>query len=133
MKLIFTLILSSYSLLIFSQEIEKVVVTSATNSVYNADVIAYKTYNNKDVRQFLAENYSFPSEAYENEISGTIYAEFVVEKDGLVKNVTIEKGLCKTCDEEAVRVIKKLRFQPIEINGKAERVRFRVPIRLVLE
>lgn len=97
------------------------------------DVANIKTLSGKSVTRFLAENYNFPDEALEQEITGTIYIQFIVEKDGSVSNVMIERGLCKVCDEEAVRVVKRLRVNPVLIDGKPERVRYRVPIRLVLE
>ena len=150
MKKIVTLIIMGFSWAGFSQNIptpvEKgVVETPVKNSISDtltADVIdpsAYadaaniKTISGKSVSRFLAENYNFPDEAIEQEIKGTIYIQFIVEKDGTVNHVTIEKGLCKVCDEEAVRVVKRLRVNPVLIDGKAERVRYRVPIRLVLE
>ncbi len=146
-KLLLLLILSCFSFAGFSQKIpvEKSVVEAPASSstkdtlidvpntsVY-ADAAQIKTISGKTVTRFLAENYSFPVEALEEEISGTIYVQFVVEKDGTVSNVTIEKGLCKVCDEEAVRVVKRLRVHPVLIEGSPSRIRYRVPIRLVLE
>jgi len=150
MKLIVTLFIIGFSWAGFSQNIpnslEKDVVdtpvknstndtliTDISNPSAYADAANIKTKSGKLVTRFLAENYSFPREAFENEISGTIYVHFIVEKDGTVSNVTIEKGLCKVCDEEAVRVVKKLRLNPVLIGEKAERVRYRIPIRLALQ
>ncbi len=107
--------------------------THSTKPPVYADAANIKTLSGKSVTRFLAENYNFPDEALEQEISGTIYIQFIVEKDGSVSNVMIERGLCKVCDEEAVRVVKRLRVNPVLIDGKPERVRYRVPIRLVLE
>ena len=107
--------------------------TNDTLSSVYADAANIKTLSGKSVTRFLAENYNFPAEALEQEISGTIYIQFIVEKDGSVSNVMIERGLCKVCDEEAVRVVKRLRVNPVLIDGKPERVRYRVPIRLALE
>lgn len=106
---------------------------SANDSIVNGNASDYITLTGKSIHRFVAENYSFPDEAIENEISGTIYVQFIVEKDGTVQQATIEKGLCKECDLEAIRVTKKLRLKPILIDGKPERIRFRIPIRLALE
>lgn len=149
MKKIVTLFIMGFSWAGFSQNIptpvEKGVVEApAGNSVndtlvhtddpsFYADATSIKTLSGKSVTQFLGENYNFPDEALELEITGTIYIQFIVEKDGSVSDVVIEKGLCKVCDAEAVRVVKKLRVNPVLINGKPERVRYRVPIRLALE
>jgi len=145
MKLIVALFITGFSWVGFSQNIppatvEKGVVeapssksTNDTLSSTYADAANIKTLSGKSVTRFLAENYNFPDEALEQEITGTIYIQFIVEKDGSVSNVTIEKGLCKVCDEEAVRVVKRLRVNPALIDGKPERMRYRVPIRLALE
>lgn len=150
MKKIVTLFVMGFSWAGFSQNIptpiekgvDEAPAGNSVNDALTTDVIdasAYadaaniKTLSGKSVTQFLGENYNFPDEALELEITGTIYIQFVVEKDGSVSDVVIEKGLCKVCDAEAVRVVKKLRVNPVLINGKPERARYRVPIRLVLE
>lgn len=106
---------------------------SANDSIVNGNVSDYITLTGKSIHRFVAENYSFPNEAIENEISGTISVNFVVEKDGTVQEATIYKGVCRECDLEAIRVVRKLRLNPILIDGKPERIRFRIPIRLALE
>lgn len=104
-----------------------------SNRLVNGNVSDYITLTGKTIHQFFAENYNFPEEAIQNEISGTISVEFVVEKDGTVQHATIYKGVCRECDLEALRVVRKLQLNPILIDGKPERVRFRIPIRLALE
>lgn len=150
MKFIVVLFVTGFSWAGFSQQLlsstEKIVGKSAmpqsttdTISANDQSYLAYtdtanlKTLSGRSVTKFLADNYNYPNEAFDNEISGTIYIHFIVEKDGTVSNVTIEKGLCKACDAEVIRVVKRLRVHPVMIDGKAERIRFRVPIRLVLE
>ena len=149
MKKIATVFIIGFSWAGFSQNIptpvEKDVVKDPTGNSANdttvdvtdpsvyADAANIKTISGKSISRFLAENYNFPREALANEISGTIYVQFIVEQNGTVSNVTIEKGLCKPCDQEALRVTKKLRVHPVLIDGNAVRMRYRVPIRLVLE
>lgn len=106
---------------------------SANDSILSGNASDYLTLTGKSIHRFVAENYSFPNEAIENEISGTISVEFVVEKDGTVQQATIYKGVCRECDLEAIRVVRKLRLNPILIDEKPERIRFRIPIRLALE
>lgn len=103
------------------------------DSIVVGNASDYVTLTGKSIHRFVAENYSFPNEAIENEISGTFSVNFVVEKDGTVQEATIYKGVCRECDLEAIRVVRKLRLNPILIDGKPERIRFRIPIRLALE
>lgn len=142
MKKIVTLFIIGFSWAGFSQNIptpevkgvdESSASNSANDSIVNGNASDYMTLTGKTIHRFVAENYSFPDEAIENEISGTISVEFVVEKDGTVQQATIYKGVCRECDLEAIRVVRKLRLNPILIDGKPERIRFRIPIRLALE
>lgn len=110
---------------------ETAVQTDSTS--YELDITNFKTINGQDIRMFVASNYEYPYEALAEDISGTIVAEFIVEKTGKVHEVQIVKGVCESCDTEAIRVIKRIQLHPIEINQKRERVRFRIPIRLILE
>lgn len=142
MKKIVTLFIIGFPWAGFSQNIptpevkgvvESRASNSASDSIVNGNASDYITLMGKSIHRFVVENYSFPDEAIENEISGTISVEFVVEKDGTVQQATIYKGVCRECDIEAIRVVRKLRLNPILINGKPERIRFRIPIRLALE
>ena len=142
MKKIVTLFIIGFSWAGFSQNMptpdvkgidESRASNSANDSIVNGNASDYITLTGKSIHRFVAENYSFPDEAVENEISGTISVEFVVEKDGTVQQATIYKGVCRECDLEAIRVVRKLRLNPILIDGKPERIRFRIPIRLALE
>jgi periplasmic protein TonB len=69
-------------------------------------------------QRFLNRNLRYPQEAIDNEISGPIMVQFVVDKDGYVSNVEAVSGpeaLCK----EAVRVIKKSgRWTPAVQGGR---------------
>lgn len=142
MKKIITLFIMGFSWAGFTQNIptpevkgvnEAPVGNSANDSIVNGNASDYMTLTGKTIHRFVAENYNFPDEAIENEISGTISVQFVVEKDGTVQQATIYKGVCRECDLEALRVVRKLRLNPILIDGKPERIRFRIPIRLALE
>lgn len=54
---------------------------------------------------YLAKTIQFPEDARAKGVSGTVLAEFVVEKDGRVNQVTIKVPLYPSCDEEVVRAI----------------------------
>ncbi|UUV22681.1 energy transducer TonB [Paenimyroides aestuarii] len=103
------------------------------DSILIGNTDEYLTTTGKTIQRFVADNFSYPDQALDEGITGTIYVDFVVEKNGTVQQATISKSVCKECDLEALRVVKKIRLNPILINGKPERVRFRIPIRLALE
>jgi len=83
--------------------------------------------------KYLAENIQYPDLARQNNIQGTVYVSFVVEKNGAVSNVKILRGIGGGCDEEAMRVVRKMSdWTPGYQNGEAVRVQFNLPLRFIL-
>lgn len=67
-------------------------------------------------------------------VQGRVYVSFVVEKDGSVTNVKIERGVSQTLDREAVRIIKTFpKWKPGEDKYGVVRTRVRMPIVFVLQ
>jgi TonB family protein len=86
-----------------------------------------------NVNDWLAQNIVYPEYAKNNNIHGTVFVGFVVEKDGSVSNVTIKQGVQSSIDQEALRVISLMpRWSPGMQNGQAVRVQYMVPIRFML-
>ncbi|MCL1850529.1 MAG: energy transducer TonB, partial [Bacteroidetes bacterium] len=80
--------------------------------------------------QFLRENLIYPTEAKEKGISGQVFLEFVVEKDGSVSNVKVIKGTHPELDAEALRAVKLLpKWKPGKQNGKPVRCFYNIPVR----
>lgn len=87
-----------------------------------------------EMMKFLAENIKYPTVDGENGISGRVYVTFIVEKTGLISNVTILRGIGAGCDEEAIRVIKMMpKWKPGTQRGQAVRVQYNVPIKFALD
>lgn len=59
-------------------------------------------------RYFIEKNMSYPPLAKANNIEGKVFVTFVVDKKGVVKHPTIHKSLGYGCDEEAIRLVKKM-------------------------
>jgi TonB family protein len=55
--------------------------------------------------QFLGKNINYPRTARENNIQGTVYARFTVDKEGKIKNIYFGKGDNAQLAAEATRVI----------------------------
>jgi TonB family protein len=87
-----------------------------------------------EMMKFLAENIKYPTVAKENGISGKVYVTFIVEKDGLIGDITILRGIGAGCDEEAIRVIKMMpKWKPGTQRGQAVRVQYNLPIKFALD
>lgn len=84
--------------------------------------------------KFIGKNIEYPRMAKESGISGRVFITFVVERDGSVSDVQILRGIGGGCDEEAVRVIRKMpRWSPGKQRGKPVRVQYRMPIKFTLQ
>jgi len=86
------------------------------------------------LRKFLANNIEYPEEATEENIEGTVYAKFVVTKDGSIANIEIERKLGYGCDQEVIRVLKRMpKWRPAKLQGKEVNYLFRLPVKFALE
>jgi len=78
---------------------------------------------------FLSENLKYPDSAKESGIHGTVYISFVVRKDGTISDVKVLRSIGGGCDEEAVRVVKKMpHWKPATQRGKKVDVVFTIPV-----
>lgn len=86
------------------------------------------------LRSFLNKNLNYPRSAANAGISGKVYISFVVNTDGSLTEVQVLKGIGFGCDEEAIRVIRKMpQWRPGKQSGRAVRVKFNLPISFTLE
>lgn len=88
----------------------------------------------KKFYDFLSSNIKYPPIAAEKNIQGNVFTSFVVEKDGSLSNIEIDRKLGGGIDEEAVRVLKMSgKWNPGMQNGKAVRVKYMIPIKFTLD
>lgn len=79
--------------------------------------------------RFLAKNIHYPAKAKVEEIQGKVLVSFIVEKDGSVADVRIERGLEHNTEEECIRVIKlSPRWNPASHDGISMRAKKTVPV-----
>ena len=78
---------------------------------------------------FLRYNVKYPPEAVKQGIQGDVIVLFIVEPDGTLSNISVNKGIGGGCDEEALRVTRMMPpWEPGKRNGKPVRVLVRMPI-----
>ena len=58
--------------------------------------------------KYLAENTKYPAIAKENNVSGKVFVQFVIDKTGAVTKVKVLRGVDPALDAEAVRVVKAM-------------------------
>jgi protein TonB len=80
--------------------------------------------------EYLNKNIIYPEMAKENGIQGKVFVQFVVWKDGTIRDIKVVKGVHKTLDKEAKRVIKAMpKWKPGKQRGKKVNARFTLPIK----
>ena len=64
----------------------------------------------KALDDFIKTNLVYPQEALTNKIQGTVTLKFDIDAYGKVIEATVTHGIGFGCDEEAIRLIKLLRY-----------------------
>jgi TonB family protein len=83
----------------------------------------------QDFYKYIGNNFIQSDLSWKNNIYGKIIVEFVVEKDGSISEIVINKGLGYGLDEEAIRVVKKYNnWNPGLQKGRKVRCKFKIPI-----
>ncbi len=84
---------------------------------------------NGDVNAYLSKAINYPIIAVETGTQGRVYCEFVVNVDGSIVDIKVIRGVDRSLDNEALRVVKLMpKWKPGRINGKAVRVKYTLPI-----
>ncbi len=84
--------------------------------------------------KFIQENIQYPPTSIEMSEQGKVYLSFVVESDGSISNVVVERGVSTDLDREAKRVVRAMpKWTPGEARGKKSRTRCRLPINFQLD
>ena len=86
------------------------------------------------MQQWIAKNTVYPQSAIELGEQGKVYVSFVVEPDGTISNVQVERGISEDLDREAIRVVRAMaRWKPVKNIGRCVRARCRLPIAFNLQ
>ncbi len=82
-----------------------------------------------DIMLFLSKNIKYPALAQELGLQGKVICQFVVARDGSIENVEVVRGIDKSLDTEAIRVIKSMPdWKPGRMNGRTVKVKYTLPI-----
>jgi TonB family protein len=97
-----------------------------TGEIYDkADVMPTYPGGIEAYYKYLQENLKYSDEAMDAGISGKVFVEMVVNKDGSISNVKALKGVGYGLNEEAIRVVSA---SPVWISGKLDQEKVRVKL-----
>ena len=104
---------------------------SESNKIFNGDDVDQQPSfpgGTNAFNTFIVSNLKYPVVAQENGIQGRVVVKFIVEKDGSISNVEVDRSVDPSLDNEAMRVIKNMpKWIPGQINGKAVKVECSYP------
>lgn len=69
------------------------------------DMPTFNGEGNEEFKKYLRENLKYPQEAIDEKISGRVFVQFVVDKNGYIKDAKVVRGVHPALDQEALRVI----------------------------
>lgn len=70
------------------------------------------------LREFIDTNLVYPLEALREGIEGDVHVKYDVAETGEVVDVRVLRGIGGGCDEEAMRLIRMLKFTPVRNRGQ---------------
>ncbi len=88
---------------------------------------------NVEFKKFIAANLQYPKEAIEKRIEGKVLVEYEIDDNGFVHNPHVIRGIGHGCDEEAVRLVKLLRYKKVKNRGVRVRVNTKTTILFALQ
>ena len=99
---------------------------SESNKIFNGDDVDQQPSfpgGTNALNTFIVSNLKYPVFAQEKGIQGRVVVKFIVEKDGSISNVEVDRSVNPVLDNEAMRVVKAMpKWIPGQINGKAVKV-----------
>ncbi|OFX28104.1 MAG: hypothetical protein A2X08_02440 [Bacteroidetes bacterium GWA2_32_17] len=85
------------------------------------------------INKWIVDNVKYPGIAKENGVTGKVFVQFVIDKEGKVTDVQILRGVDPYLDKEAMRVVSDMpSWTPGKQRGKAVKVSFQLPINFKL-
>ena len=110
--------------------------TDTLNKMVNIDPIPDVPQfpgGDEKLKQYLHKAIHYPASAKEHHITGRVFLEFTVEKDGSLDHFKIMRGLTADLDQEAIRVMRNSpKWIPVMQNGHPMRTEYMMPIKFEL-
>jgi len=86
----------------------------------------------KALDKFLRDNIVYPKQALDNKIEGSVYVKYDISTEGNVVKAEVVKGLGYGCDEEAIRLVKMLKYTDAKQKGVHVKLSTKITIHFML-
>lgn len=101
----------------------------------NLDEVPFPIFadSKQNLATFIAANLKYPEEAIRQNLTGVVKLSFVVETNGKISNTEIVNSVGAGCNEEAIRILRLLKWMPGIYDQKAVRTRTSMTISFSLD
>lgn len=134
--LLYLLIGIAFPTFVYAQEKQNGNAVAGSDAEYSFEQLEQKPEfpdGNAGLGKYLSENIKYPKKAVKKNITGKVFVQFVIDKTGKVVDVTVPRGVDKSLDKEAVRVVKAMpNWKPGMKDGVPVKVRYTIPINFKL-
>jgi TonB family protein len=70
--------------------------------------------------QFLQANLQYPESARQNKVEGTVLVQYTIDKEGVIRQAKVMRGVSPELDREALRLTNLITgWKPATQNGKS--------------
>ncbi|CAN5905647.1 hypothetical protein BH24BAC1_BH24BAC1_03310 [soil metagenome] len=108
----------------FFENGQKLTANQILNILSNYETEVAFEGGHEGLRSFLAQNLKYPEKAKKKGIQGEVYASFVVDKTGAIRDLKIVRGVDENLDQEALRLIQQMpRWAPATFRGYPKETR----------
>lgn len=94
------------------------------------DTVLPSIKNHTNLITYLTTNYKYPKSAIDNKIVGKIFTQITIESNGYLSDIRILRGLTDDCNDEALKVIRKLQWNPATVKGNPVKFTLVIPMNL---
>ena len=84
------------------------------------------------LKRFVHKTLRYPKEALLHRVEGSVHLQYEVNEKGKVHSISVVNGLAYGCDEEAIRLIKSLKYPEIKNRGLKVNTKFKIKINFKL-
>lgn len=83
----------------------------------------------KALMDYISTNVKYPESAKQAGLSGRVTTQFIVDENGVIRDVKVLRGVSPDLDAEAIRIMSSMpKWNPGKQDGKPVPVRYTVPI-----
>ena len=79
--------------------------------------------------KFLSENIKYPDDCFKEGVEGRVIVQFIIAKDGSIKNTKVVRGVHPSLDQESIRVIEMMpKWTPGSVKGEPVDQQYTMPV-----